>query len=103
MKTPVAIALKVRTDKSSLEDLVYQSMQIAAYCLNNNLKPIGCVLSFRGCDDILKQLKKLDRKDRFEYVLIYSPHQVAKDRGEYNGFVQAVRNIYKAEVQYLRA
>lgn len=102
MKIPVAIAFKVATDKASLENLVSQSMQIAVYCLNNNLNPIGCVLTFRSCEDILKQLKKLDNKERFEYVVIYSPRQIAKNHAEYTEFVQAVRNNYKSDVKHLR-
>ena len=97
------IVLKTSTDKASLEDLVWQTSQLTTFCLQHKVEPIDCVVTFRGSDDILKQLKRVDRKKRFEYVIIYSPHQICKGRVEYNTFVSACREIYKAEVKYLRA
>lgn len=97
------IVLKTSTDKASLEDLVWQTSQLTVFCLQHKVEPIDCVVTFRGQDDILKQLKRVDRKKRFEYVIIYSPHQICKGRTEYNTFVKDCREIYKAEVKYLRA
>ena len=102
MSTAVMV-LKTSTDKASLEELAFESSQLTALAIQDSIKLVDCVITFQGCKDILKQLKRIDRKRRFDYVIIYSPHQIAKNAGEYNAFVQVCRDAYQAEVKYFRA
>lgn len=96
------MALKTSTDKESLEALAFEVSQITAYCINNNIKLTDCIISFSGAKDILKRVKRLDKKKRFNLLIIYSPHQVAKGPQEYNAFVETLRNDFSVSVKYLR-
>lgn len=101
--TTAVMALKTSTDKESLEELAFEVSQITAKCINNNLKLVDCVISFSGTKDILKRVKRLDKKKRFDFLVIYSPHQIAKTKEEYQEFVSVLRSEFKVEVLYLRA
>lgn len=97
------MALKTSTDKESLEGLIFQVSQITAKCINNNIKLVDGIISFSGTKDILKRVRKLDKRKRFDILVIYSPHQIAKTKEEYQEFVSVLRSEFKVEVLYLRA
>ena len=96
------IVLKAGTNKASVEDIAWQSSQLTMFCYQHRVEPIDCVVCYRGCEDIIKKLRSVDRKKRFDYIVIYSPHQIAKSKEEYMAFVNACRNIFKSDVKFLR-
>ncbi len=101
MKTAVMI-LKVGHDKASMEVLAYQVSQITVYCIRNNLKLIGCVITFQGAKDLIRGITVQDRKQRFDVIVSYSPHQLFKSKEDYVAFTEHVSSNFKCEVVYLR-
>lgn len=102
MKTGV-VAIKVNRDKDGIKTAMSQSGQIATACVKNDIKIVDCIPTFIGAADIIKEVKKIDRKRRFDYLLIYSPNQIAKNAQEYKEFVSILKHDFQIEVIYLRA
>lgn len=102
MKTGV-IAIKVNRDKDGIKTALAQAAQLATTCVKTDIKIVDCIPTFIGAADIIKEVKKIDRKRRFDYLLIYSPNQIAKSPQEYKEFVSALKHDFQIEVQYLRS
>lgn len=97
------IALKAKTDKAGLRTMAYQVAQITTQAVKNDIKLIECIITFGGVKDILREIKAMDSKKRFEYLLIYSPSQICKDLLEYRAFVEILEREYKIQVKYIRS
>lgn len=101
MKTAV-VAIKAKGDKAGIKTALYQGMQIATKCTNDNVKVIDCVPTFGGTKDIIRELKAIDARKRFDCVIVFSPSQVAKTPEEFKDFVAVVESTFKCEVCWLR-
>lgn len=96
------IAIKAKSDKASLKTLAYQVAQITTLCTENNIKIKDCIITFGGTKDILREVKKLDAQKHFDYLVVYSPYQVAKDMTEFSEFVGVMEQNFKIDVKALR-
>ena len=97
LKTAV-MAFKVKGDKENIRALAFQVSQITTRCVQHNIKLIDAIIIFGGVKDILREVKKLDRKERFDYIIIYAPRQIATTEQEYQDFVATMREEYQVEV-----
>ena len=103
MKTAV-IAIKVKGDKSSIKTTVYQVAQLATECYKNGIKIVDCAIAYSGGPkSLIRELKTIDARKRFDYVIVFSPMQVAKDKREFAEFQQEVESSFKCEVMWLRS
>lgn len=89
---------KVKGDKESIKTTSYQIAQITTRCVHHNIRIIDCIITFGGTKDILREVKKLDSKVRFDYLIVYSPAQVAQSEEEYNDFVSVMKKEFDVEV-----
>lgn len=99
----VVIALKTKSDKASLMTFAYQLSTIVTKCVRSDFEVSDFVVTFGGTKDVLRELKKIDAKKRFEYVIVYSPKQIAQNADEFNDFVTQVKADYKSDVLWLRS
>lgn len=97
------MALKTKSDKESIRTLAYQVCQITTHCVKQNIKIVDCIVTFGGIKDFLREIKKLDTKKEFNYLLIYSPHQIAKSEQEYLEFANILEKDFQIEIKYLRS
>ena len=65
------IALKVKSDKSGIRTAVYQACQLAMQAWKSNIEVIDCIVTFGGSKDILREVKVIDAKERFDTVSSY--------------------------------
>lgn len=91
-------ASKAKSDKESIKTMSYQIAQITTRCVEHNIKIIDCLITFGGTKDILREVKKLDNKVHFDYLIIYSPKQISQSAEEYNAFVETMKTEFKVEV-----
>jgi len=104
MKTKTAvIALKAKGDKAGIKTLAYQVSQIVATTIDTDTQIIDCIITFGGVKDVLREVKKLDAQKRFDYLIIYSPAQIAQNALEYQQFMDVLESDFKIEVRCLRA
>lgn len=101
IKTGV-LAFKVKSDKESMRTLVYQTSQITTQCVKQNIKIIDCVITFGGVKDVVREIKKIDNKKRFDYLLIYSPQQIANNKDDFIALVDILKHDFQIEVLALR-
>lgn len=101
IKTGV-LAFRVKSDKESMRTLVYQTSQITTQCVKQNIKIIDCVITFGGVKDIVREIKKIDNKKRFNYLLIYSPQQIANNKNDFIALVDILKHDFQIEVLALR-
>jgi len=92
------IVLKSANNRQAAEDCAWQCAQLTEFCIANKVKPIGCVVSHAGINDMIKRVKSADRTKRFDYVVIYSPTQIAKTTQEYDEFVTAMNDEFQVKV-----
>lgn len=97
IKTAV-MAFKVKAVKEDIKTLTFQVSQITTRCMNHNIKLFDTIVVFGGIKDVLREVKKLDEKGRFDYLIIYSPWQIAQTEQEYNDFVLTMQQEYQVEV-----
>lgn len=97
LKTAV-MAFKVKGDKENIKALAFQTCQITTRCVQHNIKIIDAVIVFGGTKDILREVKKLDKRERFDYLIIYAPRQITQTEQEYNDFVATMQQEYQVEV-----
>ena len=97
------LALKVKSDKESLKTLAYQVAQITTQCVKDNIKIVDCILTFGGVKDFTRAITKLDAKKEFDYLLIYSPQQIAKDDVEYQAFKEVIKEQFDIDIKALRS
>ena len=64
------ILLKSTNNRQACEDCAWQCAQLAEFCIANKVKPIGCVVSHAGINDMIKRVQSADKTKRFEYVVI---------------------------------
>lgn len=100
MSTAVAV-IKIRNDKATIKSGFYQSMQIATMCNETHVKIIDCVPVYSE-KSIMKELRTIDARKRFDYVIIFSPVQVAKSKQEFEDFVNEVETTFTCKVVWLR-
>ena len=74
------IALKVKSDKTGIRTAVYQACQLAMQAWRSGIEVVDCVITFGGAKDIIREVKVIDAKERFDTLLIYSPSQICKDK-----------------------
>ena len=91
------ILLKSANNRQANEDCAWQSSQLTMFCIANNVKPIGCVVSHAGIKDMEKRIKSSDRTKRFEYIVIYSPNQIAKSKEEYEWFINTMAEDFQVQ------
>lgn len=98
------MTFSTKTDKESLRALTFQVTQVYTQAYNNWVQVIDCIVVSGGIQDILAELKKAKRRNKYhiDYLLIYSPHQISKTKEEYLSFVDTVKKEYKMEVIYLK-
>ena len=97
------IALKVKSDKSGIRTAVYQACQLAMQAWRSGIEVVDCVITFGGARDILREVKVIDAKERFDTLLIYSPRQICKDKIEYLEFENFMTECFKVGIKYLRS
>lgn len=97
------IALKTKSDKSSIKTSVLQGLQVGFQAIKHGIKPIDCIVTFGGVKDILRSVKELDARKRFTTLLIYSPSQICKDELEFRAFEKILYDDYQITVRYVRS
>ena len=97
------IALKVKSDKSGIRTAVYQACQLCMQAWKSGIEVVDCVITFGGARDILREVKVIDAKERFDTLLIYSPSQICKDKIEYLEFENFMTECFKVKIKYLRS
>ncbi len=97
------IALKVRNDKAGIKTAIYQACQLCAQALKSDIQVVECIVTFGGAKDILREVKALDAKGRFDTLLIYSPSQICKGGIEYLEFENFLTECFKIRIRYLRS
>lgn len=97
------IALKVKSDKSGIRTAVYQACQLCMQAWRSGIEVVDCVITFGGARDILREVKALDAKSRFDTLLIYSPSQVCKEKQEFVELENILADNYQIQVRYLRS
>lgn len=100
---PVVVALKTKSDKASLITFAYQLSTLVTKCVHSDFAVSDFVVTFGGTKDVLRELKKIDAKKRFEYVIVYSPKQIAQSAEEFDDFIAQVKSLYKSDVLWLRS
>lgn len=103
MVTTGVLALKVKSDKASLKTLAYQVAQITTQCVKSDIKIVDCIITFGGTKDFVREITKLDAKKEFDFLLIYSPQQIAKDKVEYQAFKEVLKEEFDIEIKALRS
>ena len=102
-KTAV-LAIQAKGDKASIKSTVYQVTQMVTTCVRDNIQIIDCAISYSGSiKSLIKDLKLIDSRKRFDFVIVYSPMQIAKDPKEFAEFQQEVESSFKCEVMWLRS
>ncbi len=96
------MALRTKSDKASIKNLAYQVSMITTKCVNPNIKIVDCIITFGGVRDILREVRNLDKTKSFQYLLIFSPKQVAKSKEEYEYFVSVLEEEYGVKVIYYK-
>lgn len=97
------IALKVKSDKNGIRTAVYQACQLCMQAWKSNIEVIDCIVTFGGSKDILREVKVIDAKERFDTLLIYSPSQVCKEKQEFVELENILADSYQIQVRYLRS
>lgn len=97
------IALKVKSDKSGIRTAIYQTYQLCLQAWKSNIEVIDCIVTFGGSKDIIREVKALDAKSRFDTILIYSPSQVCKEKQEFIELENILADNYQIKVRYLRS
>lgn len=97
------IALKVKSDKNGIRTAIYQACQLCVEALKNDVQVVECIVTFGGVKDILREVKAIDAKGRFDTLLIYSPSQICKSGAEYIEFENFMAECFKIQIQYLRS
>ncbi len=92
------MAFKTKADKRSIKNLTYQVAMITTKCVNPNIKLVDCIITFGGVRDILREVRNLDKTKTFQYLLIFSPKQVAKSKEEYEYFVDTLLDEFGVKV-----
>lgn len=104
MSTKTAVlAIKAKGDKASIKSTVYQVTQMVTACVRDNIQIIDCAISYSGgIKSLIKDLKLIDSRKRFDFVIVYSPMQIAKDPKEFAEFREEVETEFKCELLSLR-
>ena len=97
------IALKVKSDKTGIRTAVYQACQLCMQAWKSNIEVIDCIVTFGGSKDILREVKVIDAKARFDTLLIYSPSQICKDKIEFLEFENFMTECFKVQIKFLRS
>lgn len=92
------ILLKSTNNRQACEDCAWQCAQLTEFCIQSKVKPVGCVVSHAGIKDMIKRVQSADKTKRFEYVVIYSPTQIAKSEQEYQEFVTTMHEEFQVKV-----
>lgn len=96
------IALKAKNDKSGIRAVAYQVTQLTTQAVKSGVQIVDCIVTFGGVKDILREIRVLDSKKRFDSLLIYSPSQICKDAVEFQAFVEILEKDYRVKVRYIR-
>lgn len=97
------IALKVKSDKAGIRTAIYQTYQLCLQAWRSGIEVVDCVITFGGARDILREVKVIDAKERFDTLLIYSPSQICKDKIEYLEFENFMTECFKVQIKFLRS
>lgn len=97
------IALKVKSDKSGIRTAVYQACQLYAQAWKSGIEVVDCIVTFGGARDIIREVKVIDAKARFDTLLIYSPSQVCKEKQEFIELESILADNYQIQIRYLRS
>ena len=97
------IALKVKSDKSGIRTAIYQTYQLCLQAWRSGIEVVDCVITFGGAKDIIREVKVIDAKARFDTLLIYSPSQICKDKIEFLEFENFMTECFKVQIKFLRS
>ena len=97
------IALKVKSDKAGIKTAIYQTYQLCLQAWKSGIEVIDCIVTFGGSKDIIREVKVIDAKARFDTLLIYSPSQVCKEKQEFIELESVLANNFQIKVRYLRS
>lgn len=97
------IALKVKNDKTGIKTAIYQACQLCVEALKNDVRVVECIVTFGGAKDVLREVRALDAKGRFDTLLIYSPSQICKDGIEFLEFENFLTECFNIRIRYLRS
>ena len=96
------ICIKANTkDNEGLRTFANQISQISQSAAFHNINVVDVLITNTDARNLVKQLKKLDEKEEFTFVLIYSPTQICASPEEYRLFVAEVKR-FGAAVCYNR-
>lgn len=103
VKHRCVLAVKASTDKAGLEAMAYQIAQLTTLCVDHDAEVIDVIVTFGSTKDLVREVKRLDAKKRFDLLLVYSPSQIARTKLEYDTFAHELLTNFKIKVGYLRS
>ena len=93
----------MKSDKSGIKTAIYQTYQLCLQAWRSGIEVVDCIVTFGGAKDILREVKVIDAKARFDTLLIYSPSQICKDKIEYLEFENFMTECFKVQIKFLRS
>ena len=105
MDKKAVLVIKGKADKPGLRKAVIQAATMGKYC--NSFDITGFIVvasSSNATKDICKQVKKLRAENRspFDYLLIYTPKEVAKTEQEFATFCWQMEKECQCVVKWLK-
>lgn len=95
---PAVLAIRMKTDKRSLCTSAYQIAQITTTAVYKNFVIEDCIVTFGGLKDLLREVKAVDGRTPFSYLLIYSPVAFTQSPAEYRDFVSTMAQDFQITV-----
>lgn len=102
MITYGVMAFKVKNTKDSIKALTYKVAKMTTDCVHQDIRVLDCIITFGGTKDILREVKKLHSMKEFDYLLIYSPKQIADTQTEFMLFADTLKKECKVEIKYYK-
>jgi hypothetical protein len=97
------MCFKAKTDKDGLKTFAYQVAQVTTECVHRNIKLVDCIVTFGGEKDIIREVKKIDAKRKFDYLIVYSRTQIGFSETEMLAFMDYISNNFDITVVCLRS
>lgn len=82
LKTGV-MAFRVQANKDSIKALTFQVAKITTDCVYQKIEIIDSIVTFGKVRDLLREVEKLHNLKDFDYLLVYSPYQLADSKEEF--------------------
>lgn len=98
-KAVIVIKTSQRGTKASNINLSSMVSEITTHCVDKDIEIVGFVIGFSGANAIQSMVKDLKAfRKRFDYVVVYTPKQVATNRKEWERFVFEVQSASRCKV-----